>query len=113
MTLQFINHKIYSDYICTYDVTEDGPTPPPRKFRKEDLYESLPASLKQDLLVKSKIETDEEKLQQRQELTRSKSPAELSEIKSIDDFPIPTFVENLTKKKAQGEESISNFSSVE
>ena len=82
------------------DATDNvGPTPPPRRFRKEDIYESLPASLKTEVLVKSKIETDEEVLKQRQELTRSKTPAELSEIRGIDDLPIPRFVENLTKKK--------------
>ena len=75
-----------------------GPTPPPRRFRREDLYESLPASLKTEVLVKSKFETDEELLKRRQELTRSKSPAQLSEMHGIEDFPIPTFVENLSKK---------------
>lgn len=75
------------------------PTPPPRRFRKQDLYESLPASLKMEVLVGSKFEANDEILQQRQELIRSKSPAQLSEMRGLEDFPIPTCVENLTKKK--------------
>ena len=83
------------------DATDNagGPTPPPRRFRREDIYATLPASFKTEVLVKSKIETDDELLKARQELTRSKSPAQLSEIHGIEDFPIPTFVENLAKKK--------------
>ena len=86
-----------------------SPTPPPRRFRREDIYESLPASLKTEVLVKSKIETDEEVLKYRQELTRSKSPAQLSEIQGLNDFPIPTFVENLAKKKSEDVQSTPNL----
>ena len=62
------------------------------------MYATLPASLKTEVLVKSKIE-DEEVMRQRQELTRSKSPTELSEIHGLEDIPVPTFVQNLAKKK--------------
>ena len=51
------------------------------------------------LLVKSKVDVDEEKVKERQELTRTKSPTELSQISSISDLPIPAPVENLLKKK--------------
>ena len=37
---------------------------------------------------------DEEVIKQRQELVRSKSPAELSEIRGLDDIPVPGFVEH-------------------
>ena len=91
-----------------------GPTPPPRRFRREELYDSLPASLKTEVLVKTKIETDEEVLKHRQELTRSKSPAQLSEMKGLDDFPIPTFVENLTKRSGTGKtEEVSSTQNLE
>ena len=53
--------------------------------------------MKQELIVKVRDE-DPEVQKQRQELTRSKSPAQLSEMHGIEDFPIPTFVENLSKK---------------
>ena len=62
------------------------------------MYESLPASLKTECLVRTKIEVDENVLKQRQELTRSKSPTELSEIRGLSDFPVPTFVQDLSKK---------------
>ena len=38
-------------------------------------------------------------VKERQELTRTKSPTELSQITSISEFPIPANVENLLKKK--------------
>lgn len=44
--------------------------PPPRRFKKEALYESLPESLKTEVLVRTKVETDEKVLLQRQELCR-------------------------------------------
>lgn len=95
--------KNIEDLLNKKKATDDdsGPTPPPRRFRKEDIYESLPASLKTEVLVKTKIEADEQVLKARQELARSKSPAQLSEIHRLEDFPIPTFVENLTKKKEE------------
>lgn len=86
------------------EIDNSRPTPPPRRFRREEMYESLPASLKTEVLCTSKIETDFDTLTKRRELTRAKSPAELSEIRGIEDFPIPTFVENLTKKKLENEE---------
>ncbi len=48
----------------------DDPPQPPRRFKKEMIYESLPDSLKTEVLVRTKIETDEEVLKLRQELCR-------------------------------------------
>nr|XP_040577522.1 titin homolog isoform X4 [Lepeophtheirus salmonis] len=79
-----------------YGENDDEPIAPPRKFKKENLYESLPNSLKTEVLVRSKIEEDPEVLKERQELVRSRTPAELSEIHGFDDIPIPSF---LTKRK--------------
>ena len=76
----------------------EAPVSPPRRFRRENIYESLPSSLKTECLVRTKVETDESVLKQRQELTRSKSPTELSEIHGLSDFPVPTFVQDLGKK---------------
>ena len=84
-----------------------GPTPPPRRFKKEDIYATLPASFKTEVLVKTKIETDEEVLRHRQELTRAKTPTELSEIHGVEDFPIPTFVQNLAKRANKDSPSMS------
>ena len=44
-------------------------------------------------MVRSRVLEDEEVIKQRQELIRSKTPAELSQIHGLDDFPVPTFVE--------------------
>lgn len=76
----------------------DRPTSP-HSF-KHSIYETLPRSLKeQQLLVKSKVVEDDDKVKERQELVRTKSPTELSQISSISDLPIPTPVENILKKK--------------
>ena len=52
----------------------------------------------QQLLVKAKVE-EPEKVRERQELVRTKSPAELSQITSVADLPIPAPVENMLKRK--------------
>ena len=49
------------------------------------------------LLVKAR-EEDPETQKQRQELTRSKSPVELSQMSSISEFPIPTTIEKMLQK---------------
>ena len=60
----------------------------------------MPRSLRDTQLVcNSKFEENEERLKERQELTRTKSPTELSQISSISDFPVPTPIENLLQKK--------------
>lgn len=67
---------------------------------KESIYETLPRSMKeQQLLVKAKIDENQEKVKERQELIRTKSPAELSQISSVTDLPIPAPVENMLKRK--------------
>ena len=71
----------------------------PQSF-KETIYETLPRSLRETQLVcNSKYEEDEDRLRERQELTRTKSPTELSQISGMSDFPIPTPIENLLNKK--------------
>ncbi len=69
---------------------------------KENLYERLPQSLKQECLVRTKVEADEKVLQQRQEMTRAMSPAELSRIHGFSDFPVPSFF----KKKPEDETKV-------
>ena len=54
--------------------------------------------MKSEVLVRAREEEpDVQKL--RQELTRSKSPTELSQINSLSDFPIPKHIEDLMAKK--------------
>ena len=76
-----------------------SPVPPPRKnkdgapaepAKPETLYEKLPGSLKAELLVKQ-TEEDQENTKKNQELVRSMSPAELGNINSLSEFPLPSF----------------------
>ena len=69
---------------------------------KENLYERLPESLKVECLVRTKMGEDEEVLRQRQEMTRTMTPAELGEIRSLSDFPFPT----LRRKTEEREKSV-------
>ena len=61
------------------------------------MYDTLPKSMKKEILVKVRDE-DPEIQKQRQELTRSKSPVELSQLSSISDFPVPTTFEKMLQK---------------
>ena len=74
------------------------PTPPPRKWKREDIYESIPSSLKSELVVRSREMEDPEELEHRKELIRTQTPAQLSEIHSISEFPVPKFIGNLVNK---------------
>eukprot|EP00090_Calanus_glacialis_P017720 TRINITY_DN2752_c0_g1_i5.p1 TRINITY_DN2752_c0_g1~~TRINITY_DN2752_c0_g1_i5.p1 ORF type:complete len:1757 (-),score=501.37 TRINITY_DN2752_c0_g1_i5:475-5592(-) len=74
------------------------PTPPPRKWKREDIYESIPSSLRSELVVRSREMEDPEELEHRKELIRTQTPAQLSEIHSISEFPVPKFIGNLVNK---------------
>ena len=52
-----------------------------------DIYASLPRSLKKEVLVRSKIEEDENVLKERQAIVSTKTPAELSQIHSFLKIP--------------------------
>merc|ERR1719461_1083569 len=84
-----------------------SPVAPPRKWKAEDIYESLPmGSLKeQQLIVRSREMEDPAELERRQELIRTQTPAQLSEITSLADIPVPKFIE---KKFASKPESIKS-----
>merc|ERR1712241_1178552 len=56
-------------------------------------YASLPRSLKSELLVRSKVDEDEEKLKYRQTLIETKTPAELSQIHNLSEVPVPKRIE--------------------
>merc|ERR1712226_132397 len=89
----------------TESTTERPKTP---SNLKESIYETLPRSLRDTQLVcNSKFEENEERLKERQELTRTKSPTELSQISSISDFPVPTPIENLLQKKSEQTDTAS------
>ena len=68
---------------------------------KEKLYDTLPRSLKAEVLVRVRDE-DPEIQMERQELTRAKSPVELSKISSFSEFPVPKNIENILTKSKRG-----------
>jgi len=74
-----------------------GSPRPPTSLSVKDLgdgiYASLPRSLKDQLIVRTKEEPQDEVLAARRELVETKSPAELSEIHGLADFPLPTRIE--------------------
>ncbi len=61
------------------------------------MYSNLPRSLKQECLVRTKVEEDETVLKKRQKIVETTKPAELAQFKSISDFPLPTALENIFK----------------
>ena len=77
----------------------DDPQRPARSGRPSsrgpsfDIYASLPRSLKSEVLVRTKVEEDEEELKRRQNLVETKSPAELSQITSLKEVPVPRRIE--------------------
>ena len=75
------------------------PLSPGTRSIQENLYASLPRSLKSELRVKSCVEDPSVQLQN-MELTQSKSVSELSQIKSIADFPVPDKIERLISRSA-------------
>merc|ERR1712130_520623 len=105
--------NLYNKLTATSSSKRPAPAAPterpssPQSF-KETIYETLPRSMREtQLITNSKFEEDEERLKERQELTRTKSPTELSQISSMSDFAIPTPVENLLKKKSEQTEMAS------
>lgn len=63
-------------------------------FFSASFYNSLPRSLKSEVLVRSRLEEPEiQRL--RSETVKAKSVNELSQINSFDDFPLPRPLENL------------------
>ena len=68
------------------------------KLNKDNLYATLPKALtEKQLLVKARVE-DPETQKSRKEITENKSVAELSQVHSMADFPIPTTIETLIEK---------------
>ena len=60
----------------------------------------IPESWKETkLLVRAKVEEDEEVLRSRQQLVETKTPAELGQINGLSDFPVPTRLQTLGRSK--------------
>ena len=64
----------------------------PESPRGEGIYATLPKGLKTELHVRSKVSGhDEEVMKQRREAVESKSPAELAQINSFSEIPVPAW----------------------
>ena len=70
-----------------------------QELRGAGFYGSLPRSLKDPALVRSKIE-DPDVQRERAEMTRNKSPAQLAEFNSLSDIPIPRFSKDHARNQA-------------
>lgn len=69
-------------------VISDGP------MTMKKMYDKLPGSLKSEVLVRARQE-DPDIQMSRAETVKNKTPAELSQITSLDQFPIPKTIEGL------------------
>ena len=69
--------------------------------KMEDIYASLPRSLKSELRVRTKVEEDEEELKRRQNLVQSKSPAQLSQVKLTEYLYTTTLQSMMNAKLSQ------------
>merc|ERR550517_2011703 len=72
---------------------------PPTSLSGKGLQATLPKSLKAELLVGSIVE-DPEVVAQRRQIASSKSVSELSQVRSLSDFPIPENLERLMSRSA-------------
>merc|ERR1711872_426527 len=79
----------------------NGEDEQPTEFFESFGYNTLPRSLRETKLITSVKESnvDDEILIERMETTKNMTPAQLSEIKSIKDFPIPGKIKNLLEKQ--------------
>ena len=65
---------------------------------QENIYATLPKSLKSEVLVRARVESPEVQ-KNRYELTQSKSVSELAQVRNLSEFPLPTPIENLIQGK--------------
>ncbi len=64
----------------------------------ENIYSTLPRSMKSELLVTSKRQQNSQITVERRKLVQSKSVGELSQVKSLADLPIPTPIMTLWRQ---------------
>ena len=81
----------------TRDATKTSIFQEPGKLQ-ENIYATLPRSLKSEVLVRIRVE-DPEVLATRQEVVQSKSVGELAQLNSFSDFPLPTPIEKIIQGK--------------
>jgi hypothetical protein len=62
--------------------------------KESGAYGTLPRSLKKEVLVSSKVKEDDEEVRRRMELAGARTPAELGQIHSFSEIPVPRMIEN-------------------
>lgn len=75
----------------------------PSSANESGIYASLPRSLKKEVLVRSKVEENEDVLRERQYIVKSMSPGELSQIHSLSEVPLPRKIEEWLHQSEAGE----------
>merc|ERR1711962_1695563 len=103
--------KVFASKPENGEVTEsgEGGMTLPRNMDEfgQAAFNTLPRSLReQNIVTAVKENLDPEELARNQELTRSKTPAELSQITSLSEFPVPDNIKSfLTWEKKEEEET--------
>ena len=67
------------------------------RVKLDDMYGNLPRALKSECLVRTKVEEDENVLAERRKIVESMSPAELGQLNSLSDIPMPSALEKIFK----------------
>ena len=68
------------------------------KVNINDMYSTLPKSLKMELAVSVKVNKDPEEVERRKKLCQERTPMELGNIGSLSELPIPAPIQNLFSK---------------
>ena len=83
-------------------IGQNGGGPPEinlEKLTTENIYATLPRSLKSEVLVRTRVENPEV-LENRRNIVQSKSVSELAQVNTLADFPLPTPIEHLIQGKS-------------
>jgi len=68
------------------------------KVNINDMYSTLPKSLKMELAVSVKVNKDPEEVERRKKLCQERTPMELGNIGSLSELPIPAPIQNFFSK---------------
>jgi hypothetical protein len=60
-------------------------------------YEGLPDSFKTEILVRTKDGQNQDVIKERQELVKSRTPAQLSTIGGLSEFPLPERIDTIMR----------------
>ena len=81
---------------CSHRNVSDRPTSRASQGKggNYDIYASLPRSLKQEVMVRSKVKEQDDEIMKRQALVQAKTPTELGQINSFSEIPVPRKIED-------------------